>query len=68
MFSFRLAAVELDFEKPVRTADFGDELSREVRRQLLPPDFATELIAEVCRPDWLFEVELDGRRAEGTHP
>jgi len=33
----------------------------------LPPDFATELVAEVCRPEWLFEVELDGftRRPEG---
>ena len=28
-------------------------------RQGLPSDFATELDAEVCRPDWLFEVELD---------
>jgi len=25
----------------------------------LPHDFATELVAEVCRPEWLFEVELD---------
>ena len=25
----------------------------------LPSDFATVLDAEVCRPDWLFEVELD---------
>jgi len=26
----------------------------------LPRGFATELVAEICRPDWLFEVELDG--------
>ena len=30
-----------------------------LRAQGLPPDFATELVAEVCRPEWLFEVELD---------
>ena len=30
-----------------------------LRQQGLPPDFATELVAEVCRPEWLFEVELD---------
>ena len=38
-----------------------------LRQRNLPPDFATELVAEVCRPDWLFEVELDGRKAERTH-
>jgi len=25
----------------------------------LPSDYATEIVAEVCRPEWLFEVELD---------
>ena len=30
-----------------------------LRQQGLPSDFATELVAEVCRPEWLFEVELD---------
>ena len=31
-------------------------------RQGLPPTFATVMDAEVCRPDWLFEVELDACR------
>ena len=30
-----------------------------LRSKGLPSDFATELVAEVCRPEWLFEVELD---------
>ena len=30
-----------------------------LKEQGLPSDFATELVAEVCRPEWLFEVELD---------
>jgi len=30
-----------------------------LRARGLPHDFATELVAEVCRPEWLFEVELD---------
>lgn len=30
-----------------------------LRENGLPADFATELVAEVCRPEWLFEVELD---------
>jgi len=30
-----------------------------LRREGLPPNYATELVAEVCRPEWLFEVELD---------
>ena len=30
-----------------------------LRREGLPPNWATELVAEVCRPEWLFEVELD---------
>lgn len=29
----------------------------------LPSSFATELVAEVCRPEWLFEVELDAEKA-----
>ena len=33
-----------------------------LRSQNLPADFATELVAEVCRPEWLFEVELDSMR------
>ena len=33
-----------------------------LREQGLPANFATELVAEVCRPDWLFEVELDSRK------
>ena len=33
-----------------------------LRSQGLPADFATELVAEVCRPEWLFEVELDSMR------
>ena len=33
-----------------------------LRQQGLPPDFATELVAEVCRPEWLFEVELDSKK------
>ena len=36
-----------------------------LRRHGLPADFATVLDAEVCRPDWLFEVELD---AFDPHP
>ena len=28
----------------------------------LPPTFATVMDADVCRPDWLFEVELDAAR------
>jgi len=27
----------------------------------LPRDFATEMDADVCRPEWLFEIELDAR-------
>ena len=30
-----------------------------LRQRELPANFATELVAEVCRPEWLFEVELD---------
>jgi len=30
-----------------------------LKAQGLPSDYATELVAEVCRPEWLFEVELD---------
>ncbi len=33
-----------------------------LRKRGLKPDFATELVAEVCRPEWLFEVELDSRK------
>lgn len=29
----------------------------------LPADFATVMDAEVCRPDWLFEIELDAGTA-----
>jgi len=35
-----------------------------LRAHGLPHDFATELVAEVCRPEWLFEVELDSRRKQ----
>ena len=44
-----------------------DDASRDAWRrwrqaQGLPATFATELSAEVCRPDWLFEIELDACR------
>ena len=42
-----------------------DAWRRWLKAQGLPPDFATELDAEVCRPDWLFEVELDAAVADG---
>jgi len=28
----------------------------------LPDGFAVPIVADVCRPDWLFEIELDARR------
>ena len=34
-----------------------------LRQNGLPSDFATVLDAEVCRPDWLFEVEMDAFKA-----
>ena len=36
-----------------------------LRSKGLPPDYATELVAEVCRPEWLFEVELDAVTRRG---
>ena len=35
---------------------------RWLREKGLPEDFATILPAEVCRPEWLFEIELDACR------
>ena len=35
---------------------------RWLREKGLPEDFATILPAEVCRPEWLFEIELDAFR------
>ena len=43
----------------LKDPSYHDHWQAWLRANGLPPDFATELVAEVCRPDWLFEVELD---------
>ena len=43
----------------LKRPEYHDLWQAWLRREGLPPDYATELVAEVCRPEWLFEVELD---------
>lgn len=43
----------------LKKPEYHDLWQAWLKRQGLPPNYATELVAEVCRPEWLFEVELD---------
>ena len=46
----------------LKKPEYHDLWQAWLKRQGLPPNYATELVAEVCRPEWLFEVELDASR------
>lgn len=47
----------------LKKPEYHDLWQAWLRRQDLPANYATELVAEVCRPEWLFEVELDAVKA-----
>ena len=47
----------------LKKPEYHDLWQAWLRREDLPANWATELVAEVCRPDWLFEVELDAVEA-----
>ena len=43
----------------LKKPEYHDLWQAWLKEQGLPTNYATELVAEVCRPEWLFEVELD---------
>ena len=47
----------------LKKPEYHDLWQAWLRREGLPANWATELVAEVCRPEWLFEVELDAVEA-----